>query len=139
NGEIKWKKMKHRHDSKDDSEEELRLDAKTEDVSSIELARLERSGDISFIKKKKSGQSVGSWTLARRSRAEEGFPNAVPRQAFHSRPGRSLAQNLGRFLEADDRPSRRSFPRALPRHSSASSDFVRNQTAGLSFYLLSLG
>jgi uncharacterized membrane protein YcaP (DUF421 family) len=33
-----------------DLEEDLRLDAKTEDVSTIRLACLERSGDISFIK-----------------------------------------------------------------------------------------
>lgn len=32
-------------------EEDLRLDAKAEDISTIQLARLERSGDISFIKK----------------------------------------------------------------------------------------
>jgi uncharacterized membrane protein YcaP (DUF421 family) len=37
--------------SEHDFEEDLRLDAKTEDVSTIALARLERSGDISFIKK----------------------------------------------------------------------------------------
>jgi uncharacterized membrane protein YcaP (DUF421 family) len=37
--------------SEHDFEEDLRLDGKTEDVSSIALARLERSGDISFIKK----------------------------------------------------------------------------------------
>jgi uncharacterized membrane protein YcaP (DUF421 family) len=36
-----------------DFEEDLRLDGKTEDVSTIALARLERSGDISFIKKEK--------------------------------------------------------------------------------------
>jgi uncharacterized membrane protein YcaP (DUF421 family) len=28
----------------------MRLDAKTEDLSKIQVARLERSGDISFIK-----------------------------------------------------------------------------------------
>ena len=53
NGEIDWEKMKHNLVSKHDFEEDLRLDAKTEDVSSIQLARLERSGDISFIKKEK--------------------------------------------------------------------------------------
>jgi uncharacterized membrane protein YcaP (DUF421 family) len=37
--------------SEHDFEEDLRLDAKTEDVSTIAVARLERSGDISFIKK----------------------------------------------------------------------------------------
>ena len=45
--------MKHNLVSKHDFEEDLRLDAKTVDVSSIQLARLERSGDISFIKKEK--------------------------------------------------------------------------------------
>ena len=38
--------------SQHDLEEDLRLDAKTGDLSTIQLARLERSGDISFIKKK---------------------------------------------------------------------------------------
>jgi uncharacterized membrane protein YcaP (DUF421 family) len=37
--------------SQHDFEEDLRLDAQTEDVSTIHVARLERSGDISFIKK----------------------------------------------------------------------------------------
>ena len=32
-------------------EEDLRLDAKTDDLSKIKIARVERSGDISFIKK----------------------------------------------------------------------------------------
>ena len=53
NGEVDWEKMKHNLVSKHDFEEDLRLDAKTEDVSSIQLARLERSGDIGFIKKEK--------------------------------------------------------------------------------------
>jgi uncharacterized membrane protein YcaP (DUF421 family) len=51
NGEIDWKEMKHALVSKHDFEEDLRLDAKTENVSDIKLAVLERSGDISFIKK----------------------------------------------------------------------------------------
>jgi uncharacterized membrane protein YcaP (DUF421 family) len=34
-----------------DLEEDMRLSAKTEDVGDIRIARLERSGDISFIKK----------------------------------------------------------------------------------------
>jgi len=38
------------HISKHDLEEDMRLDAKTEDLSKIQVARLERSGDISFIK-----------------------------------------------------------------------------------------
>jgi uncharacterized membrane protein YcaP (DUF421 family) len=52
NGEIDWQAMKDKLVSQHDFEEDLRLDAKTEDVSSIQLARLERSGDISFMKKK---------------------------------------------------------------------------------------
>jgi len=36
--------------SKHDLEEDMRLEAKTEDLSKIQVARLERSGDISFIK-----------------------------------------------------------------------------------------
>jgi uncharacterized membrane protein YcaP (DUF421 family) len=38
------------HISKHDLEEDMRLEAKTEDLSKIQVARLERSGDISFIK-----------------------------------------------------------------------------------------
>jgi uncharacterized membrane protein YcaP (DUF421 family) len=53
NGEIDWEEMKHSLVSKHDFEEDLRLDAKTEDVSDIQLACLERSGDISFIKKER--------------------------------------------------------------------------------------
>lgn len=52
NGEIDWKEMKSGLVSKHDLEEDLRLDAKTEEISEIQTARLERSGDISFIKKK---------------------------------------------------------------------------------------
>jgi uncharacterized membrane protein YcaP (DUF421 family) len=52
-GEIDWKKMKQNLVSKHDLDEDLHLIAKTEDVSSIKLARLERSGDISFINKEK--------------------------------------------------------------------------------------
>ena len=37
--------------SSHDLEEDLRLDAKLEDLSQIKIARVERSGDISFIKK----------------------------------------------------------------------------------------
>jgi uncharacterized membrane protein YcaP (DUF421 family) len=51
NGEIDWEAMQSALVSKHDFEEDLRLHAKTEDVSAIQLARLERSGDISFIKK----------------------------------------------------------------------------------------
>jgi uncharacterized membrane protein YcaP (DUF421 family) len=49
NGEVDWKAMKRNLVSKHDLEEDLRLDARTEDLSTIRIARLERSGDISFI------------------------------------------------------------------------------------------
>lgn len=52
NGEVDWKEMQRTLVSKHDLEEDLHLDAKTEDLSDIQTARLERSGDISFIKKK---------------------------------------------------------------------------------------
>jgi uncharacterized membrane protein YcaP (DUF421 family) len=51
NGEIDWEKMKQNLVSKHDLDEDLHLAARIEDVSSIKLARLERSGDISFIKR----------------------------------------------------------------------------------------
>ena len=56
NGEIDWKEMKHGLVSQHDLEEDLHLDAKTEDISEIKTARLERSGDISFIKKKQRSE-----------------------------------------------------------------------------------
>lgn len=52
NGETDWKQMQSSLVSKHDLEEDLHLDAKTEDISEIRTARLERSGDISFIKRK---------------------------------------------------------------------------------------
>jgi uncharacterized membrane protein YcaP (DUF421 family) len=52
-GKIDRAEMRRSLVSDHDFEEDLRLDAKTEDVSTIALARLERSGDISFIKKEK--------------------------------------------------------------------------------------
>ena len=54
NGDVNWKAMKHHLVSKHDLEEDLRLSAATEDLEKIKVARLERSGDISFIKKEKS-------------------------------------------------------------------------------------
>ena len=51
NGEIIRKSMKEALVSEHDLDEDLHLDAKTEDVSDIKIARLERSGDISFVKK----------------------------------------------------------------------------------------
>lgn len=50
-GEVDWRKMKKHLVSEHDLEEDLRLTASTNDLSTIECARLERSGDISFIKK----------------------------------------------------------------------------------------
>ena len=50
-GKIDRAQMRRSLVSDHDLEEDLRLDAKTEDVSTIATARLERSGDISFIKK----------------------------------------------------------------------------------------
>jgi uncharacterized membrane protein YcaP (DUF421 family) len=52
NGEVDWEGLHSALVSKHDFEEDLRLDGKTDDASTIQLARLERSGDISFIKKK---------------------------------------------------------------------------------------
>jgi uncharacterized membrane protein YcaP (DUF421 family) len=50
NGKLQHKNMRLNHISKHDLEEDMRLDAKTEDLSKIKVARAERSGDISFIK-----------------------------------------------------------------------------------------
>jgi uncharacterized membrane protein YcaP (DUF421 family) len=49
-GRLQSKNMLSEHISKHDLEEDMRLEAKTEDLSKIQVARLERSGDISFIK-----------------------------------------------------------------------------------------
>jgi uncharacterized membrane protein YcaP (DUF421 family) len=43
--------MWRNHASTHDLDEDMRLSAHTDDVSKIRLARVERSGDISFIKK----------------------------------------------------------------------------------------
>ena len=51
NGKMDRMEMRRALVSDHDLEEDLRLDAKTEDVAGIRIARLERSGDISFIKK----------------------------------------------------------------------------------------
>ena len=50
NGTLQRKNMLWEHITKHDLEEDMRLEAKTEDLSKIQTARLERSGDISFIK-----------------------------------------------------------------------------------------
>ena len=51
NGNLILSTMYRNHISKHDLEEDLRLDAQLEDISSIRVARVKRSGDISFIKK----------------------------------------------------------------------------------------
>jgi uncharacterized membrane protein YcaP (DUF421 family) len=43
--------MRRNHISEHDLEEDLRLDAEMENTSKVKIARVERSGDISFIKK----------------------------------------------------------------------------------------
>ena len=50
NGKLQRKHMFWNHISKHDLEEDMRLEAETDDLSKIQVARLERSGDISFIK-----------------------------------------------------------------------------------------
>ena len=51
NGQLKRDEMRRNLMSDHDLEEDLRLDAETEDISKIKVARLERSGDVSFIKR----------------------------------------------------------------------------------------
>jgi uncharacterized membrane protein YcaP (DUF421 family) len=50
NGKLLRENMRLNHISEHDLEEDMRLDAKTEELSKIKVARVERSGDISFIK-----------------------------------------------------------------------------------------
>jgi uncharacterized membrane protein YcaP (DUF421 family) len=49
-GNVVIATMRRNHISKHDLEEDLRLGVKLEDVSRVKVARVERSGDISFIK-----------------------------------------------------------------------------------------
>ena len=51
-GMLEPKNMLREHITQHDLEEDMRLDAKTEDLSKIQVAQLERSGDISFVKAK---------------------------------------------------------------------------------------
>jgi uncharacterized membrane protein YcaP (DUF421 family) len=44
--------LRWNHITTRDVEEDLRLDGKTEDISQVRIARVERSGDISFLYKK---------------------------------------------------------------------------------------
>ena len=49
NGRLQHKNMLWNHISEHDLQEDMRLEAKTDDLSKIKTARVERSGDISFI------------------------------------------------------------------------------------------
>jgi len=51
NGDLILSTMLRNHISTHDLQEDLRLDAQLDDLSKIRVARVERSGDISFIKK----------------------------------------------------------------------------------------
>lgn len=51
NGDLILPVMRRNHISKHDLEEDLRLDAQIDDISRVRVARVERSGDISFIKR----------------------------------------------------------------------------------------
>jgi len=50
-GECDFRMMRRNHISMHDLEEDMRLGAHIDDLSRVRLARMERSGDISFIKK----------------------------------------------------------------------------------------
>jgi uncharacterized membrane protein YcaP (DUF421 family) len=50
-GRLDRATMRRNHISEHDFDEDMHLNAKTEDKSTIKIARVERSGDISFIKK----------------------------------------------------------------------------------------
>jgi uncharacterized membrane protein YcaP (DUF421 family) len=50
NGCVDRKNMRVNHITQHDLEEDMRLDAEIEDLSKIKIARVERSGDISFVK-----------------------------------------------------------------------------------------
>jgi uncharacterized membrane protein YcaP (DUF421 family) len=49
NGQMILPVMQRNHISKHDLEEDMRLEARTEDLSKVRVGRVERSGDISFI------------------------------------------------------------------------------------------
>jgi uncharacterized membrane protein YcaP (DUF421 family) len=53
-GQLDRATMYRNHISDHDFEEDMHLNAKTDDKSTIKIARVERSGDISFIKKEKA-------------------------------------------------------------------------------------
>jgi uncharacterized membrane protein YcaP (DUF421 family) len=50
NGRVDRRNMRANHITQHDLEEDMRLDAETDDLTRIKVARVERSGDISFIK-----------------------------------------------------------------------------------------
>jgi uncharacterized membrane protein YcaP (DUF421 family) len=50
-GQCDFPTMKRNHVSIHDLEEDMRLNGQIDDLSKVRLARVERSGDISFIKK----------------------------------------------------------------------------------------
>lgn len=50
-GQLDLAAMRRNHISEHDFEEDMRLSARTEDKSKFKVARVERSGDISFIEK----------------------------------------------------------------------------------------
>ena len=50
NGQVDRRNMRVNQITQHDLEEDMRLDAEIEDLSKIKVARVERSGDISFIK-----------------------------------------------------------------------------------------
>ena len=52
-GDLILRGMQRNHISRHDLEEDLRLAAKTENLKDIRSGYVERSGDISFIKKEK--------------------------------------------------------------------------------------
>jgi uncharacterized membrane protein YcaP (DUF421 family) len=49
-GKMQADHMRRNHISEHDLQEDMRLEAKTDDLSKIKIARVERSGEISFIK-----------------------------------------------------------------------------------------
>jgi uncharacterized membrane protein YcaP (DUF421 family) len=53
-GKVQDNTMRWNQISAHDLDEDMRLEAKTEDLSQIKLARIERSGDISFMKAEQS-------------------------------------------------------------------------------------
>ena len=48
-GEYLWQPMRRNHVSVHDIEEDMRLSLKAEEISKVKKARVERSGDVSFI------------------------------------------------------------------------------------------